>query len=577
MKVNWKVWGAILAVVMLSAGNAPAAEKWMTGDWHQHTFFTDGANPMADLEIDRSARPPKFTILTGKYTNAPPDFVPVREGAIGKNEYKGVIPQGFRYGLDFQVNSEHGGNRGSRDGFGRHRDDSSSHDLSACNWIELLRDQFPAKEIMYGREWNVPGHEHASTGIILDCEKAIAEFEYRFDHLATDAAGKGRVTGLRWSGKIPSSAYTAANGYPDYSSVLGLNAPHNRAIAGLEWLNDNHPTSSWVHPAHIERAGCGVGGYAIAALRDMNDTAPAVFFGFEGMPGYQKAGNRGGFGPKACGGGTYGGAGAYIAAIGGVWDNLLADGRRVFNFVSSDFHRTLDGFYPGEYAKTYVKVKDNARKDGTYTQQDIVDAMRSGNAFAVHGDLISELDFQVLPESPSCSRGATMGETLTARKGSMITVLIRFKSPAVNHNADVPVVHHVQLIQGKVNSLKAGKFMADGVTPNPAFNAVDGTVAGIVATFDNDAAASGAKWTTDTDGYVVMTFTVPKVRNDMFFRIRGTSLGYGVSVKDAAGRTIYGTDASGSPLLNTPGTNSAAHAWKDLWFYSNPIFVKVKS
>jgi hypothetical protein len=69
---------------------------------------------------------------------------------------------------------------------------------------------------------------------------------------------------------------------------------------------------------------------------------------------------------------------------------------------------------------------------------------------------------------------------------------------------------------------------------------------------------------------------VPSVENDLFFRIRGTNLGYGVHVKDAANKTIYGTDASGSPLLNTPGTNNAAQARKDLWFYSNPIFVKAE-
>ncbi len=108
------------------------------------------------------------------------------------------------------------------------------------------------------------------------------------------------------------------------------------------------------------------------------------------------------------------------------------------------------------------------------------------------------------------------------------------------------------------------------MTPNPAYNAIDNTVANIVETF------GASSWSTDAEGFTTMTFTVPHVRNDMFFRIRGTNLGYGIEVKDANNRIIYGTDNDGSPLINTPGTNNADMVWKDLWFYSNPVFVYVK-
>ena len=111
-------------------------ERWMTGDWHQHTFFTDGSNFMGDVEIDNSVTPPSFKILTHKYTNAAPDFTPVRN-TTGKNEYKGGMAQGFRYGLDFQANSEHGGNRGSRDGFGRFWVDPVYYPMGVAN-IPLL-------------------------------------------------------------------------------------------------------------------------------------------------------------------------------------------------------------------------------------------------------------------------------------------------------------------------------------------------------------------------------------------------------------------------------------------------------
>jgi hypothetical protein len=658
MKVKTTICAAVIGVAMLSAGNAPAVEKWITGDWHQHSTFTDGSNIMGDLEIDKSTTPPTFTILKHKYTHASPDFAPVREGAAGKNEYKGVIPQGFRYGLDFQANSEHGGNRGARDGFGRYwvaiapdlsfyppaanipllgvnatysnTCDFNNVDSPGCSspahkimwrwqelfasvnpnvyispfdWITTLRHQYPDKKILTGMEWNVPGHEHASSGCLENDGKCIAEFEYLFDRDDADTIGPASVAGLNWTGKILNANYTAANNYADYKATLGLNTYHNKAIDGLTWLNANHPNTSWVNPAHIERAGCGVWnsatskwdnggadgatrsvGYSMAALRDMNDTAPTVFFGFEGMPGHQKASNRGEVSGTSCGGGTFGGAGTYIATVSGVWDNLLADGRKIFNFVSSDFHMTQDDFYPGEYAKTYVKVKYGTEKDGDddrkgkddnekgdhdrYTQQDILNAMRSGNSYAVHGDLIDRLDFKVVSQAHHGNKAATMGETLSVKKGDRVSVQIRFKSPTTpNNNGDIPVVHHVQLIQGRVNPTKAGKL--ENGLPNPAFNSVDQSVAGIVAAFDANS------WTTDAHGYTTMTFNVGPVVGDMFFRIRGTNLGYGVNVVDASNKTIYGTDNTGSPLLNTPGTNSAAQAWKDLWFYSNPIFVKV--
>ncbi len=311
----------------------------------------------------------------------------------------------------------------------------------------------------------------------------------------------------------------------------------------------------------------------------MNDNGPDVAFGFEGVPGHDKGPNRGEFGANACGGGTYGGAGIYIARVGGLWDNLLADGRRFFTFDNSDFHD--DGtnagidFWPGQYEKTYIRVKD-ADLDGVFTQEDVINGMRSGNSFSVHGDLINELDFRVFHgnsvKSQGGSNSATMGETLSVGRGEAITVQIRFRSPRSNNCATCPPpsVHHVQLIQGRINDTKAAKFLADGVTPNPAFNAVDNTVASVVQTFD------AGSWTTDADGHTTMTFAVPHVRHGMYFRIRGTNLGYGYEVRDTQNRIVYGTDAGGNPLLNTPGASNEQAAWADLWFYSNPVFVSAK-
>lgn len=599
--LSLKLGAAALALSLtlagpVSAGQKKITEKWMTGDIHQHTYFTDGSYPMNDLAAPDLIAPQAVSDPTGLYR-------------------KGVMPQGFRFGLDFQANSEHGG-KFTRDGFGRAWNTYSSSPvigdgasttqtnmwrwqslvsptdipgyagpsyMGAYDWIRGIRENYPDQLIMTGMEWNPPGHEHCTTGIIADSALPIAEFEYRFDRRdedGTTTTDTAHVMG--WDQKRLNGSYTA----PDYSSVLGLNPQHEKTMDGVRWMQNNYPTSGWIIPAHVERAGCGVGAWSIASFRDMNDVGPTVAFGFEGIPGHEKSSNRGELGPGACGGGSYGGTGIYVAKVGGVWDNLLADGRRFYNFASSDFHNDAGAdFWPGEYLKTYVKVRDE-NGDGIYGPEEVLKGLRSGNVFSVHGDIISALDFKVFHGASFKNRAqnnfATMGETLSLKSGDKLTVQIRFKTPAANNceagvNASAnyvcqpPRVHHVQLIQGRVNSNKASKLLADGITPNPAFNAVDTTVARVVQTFD------ASSWTTDKEGYTTMRYIVPSVTENMFFRIRGTNLEYNVVKKDLTGtKIVYGTDGEGNPLINTPGTSNADMAWDDLWFYSNPIFVEIR-
>lgn len=105
---------------------------------------------------------------------------------------------------------------------------------------------------------------------------------------------------------------------------------------------------AWVIPAHVERARS----YHIEDFRNWMDAGPDVAYGMEGAPGHQTSGDRG-FGRNALGGGTYGGTGFFVATVGGLWGGMLAEGRRFFNFASSDFHDhwSMGGsdFWPGEY------------------------------------------------------------------------------------------------------------------------------------------------------------------------------------------------------------------------------------
>ena len=76
-----------------------------------------------------------------------------------------------------------------------------------------------------------------------------------------------------------------------------------------------HPEASYYIPAHLERAGPfnpdGNNGFNVEHLRNFNNAAPRIAFGFESMPGHQAQEDRGGYGTGAAGGGTFGGTGAY--------------------------------------------------------------------------------------------------------------------------------------------------------------------------------------------------------------------------------------------------------------------------
>ena len=56
------------------------------------------------------------------------------------------------------------------------------------------RDLYPDKKIFSGLEWNVPAHEHCSTGIVADDASAISAFEFQFDKSDGDKSRIGELT-----------------------------------------------------------------------------------------------------------------------------------------------------------------------------------------------------------------------------------------------------------------------------------------------------------------------------------------------------------------------------------------------
>ena len=549
----------------LSGATGPDKGAWLSGDFHQHTYYTDGSTTF--------------------------DFVMSKD-----NEF----------GLDWWANSEHGGARAT-DGNGNSWNTYSSNPIKGdyastyqvqvsplttpptykpalmARWQSLAeyafpdilqnRALYPAKRIFSGLEWNVPGHEHCSTGIVAKDASAISAFEFQFDKSDADKSRIGEVT--------------------PYGTLAKTNTTHADAVAGCAWMQKQYKPQTgeiakidngWIVFAHIERAGAWdpasqKGGYNIDNFRDFNNAGPDVCFGFEGAPGHQVNNDRGLGNTVNCTadsvctsqdfGGTYGGVGFYSAKVGGLWDALLGEGRRWFNYANSDYHKHYtaggDDFYPGEYQRTWVKVEDTNR-DRDYSLNEIANGLRSGNAYFVHGDLINHLEFT----ARSRFQQASMGGELTIKDWRWLreplVLTIKFKSPTVNNHGDSPVVDHIDLIAGKIT----GK-----VDPaSEAYTKATNETTKVIATF------TAADWRTDREDYNVITYRIRDLDDSMYFRLRGTNLACVTADETGPATPLPSADyckpLADALVTKNQGIDGAQEAWNDLWFYSNPIFVYLK-
>lgn len=464
------------------------------------------------------------------------------------------------FGLDWWANSEHGGSR-NRDGAGDSWLDTTKYSknpilgdnpgvgnmyrwqsLRDFVYLDILaaRELYPEKRTFSGLEWNVPAHEHCSVGVVSETTGplAISAFEFQFDKSDQDKSRTGEWT--------------------PYGVLSKQNVTHADSVAACACMQDQYEKgfidNAWIIFAHIERAQA----YQIEHFRDFNNAAPDICFGFEGAPGHQVNSERGfGRAPGEAYGGAYGGVGSFSAQVGGLWDTLLGEGRRWFNFANSDYHQHWtvggDDFYPGEYQKTFVYAKDSDR-DGEFSLNEIADGLRSGNAYFVHGDLIDALDFAAYGQRDK----AVMGEAMHLRnqrwRREPVVITIRFKSPAVNNHGDTPTVDHIDLIAGRIT----GKIAPE----SPDYTRATNDTARVVATF------TARDWKVDREGYNVITYRIKDLDGSTYFRLRGTNLPV---------NTPNETDAQGNPLSDflaaNLGLDGAEEAWVDLWFYSNPIFV----
>ena len=400
------------------------------------------------------------------------------------------------------------------------------------------------------------GLDHASVGIVGSNSDAVPidaihQFEWLYsydttaDRFSSDEADK-------W-GERPTKEE--------------LKSDKNKTYEAIEWLKNDYP-ESFVLPNHPSRHnGSDSGVVTIEDLRKLNDIAPDIVFGMEGMPGNQMAasGNRSELVD------IYGGADVMISQVGGIWDALLGEGRHFWNFTNSDFHFKVSsnrayssGYWPSEYSRNYTWVEGDSFKD-------VVDGMRSGKSFSVYGDLIDALEFT----ASGSGMKAEMGEDLQMSEGDTTTLTIRFKSPEKNNYAPITEhessvtnqvkVDHVDLISGEVTGRIDESEYANNTT---------NATTKIVKRFTE------ADWgQPDAEGYYNIKYTVPADTN-RYYRLRGTNLGVNVEGYTKDGEPLqdhsYDYEGIATAAENEERFNQINDRnYTSMWFYSNPIFVNV--
>ena len=515
---------ATLAAAPGIAGAAKTSGTYVTGDFHNHTTCSDGSISMQKL-VSKSTDKSDGTfgldwfVQAGHGGNGNRNCTLVEDATLDTPAYPYV--EGYGPKTTWQNTPAEVGGPIQPEG------DVSGTDpnQNMWRWQSIQQYQYPLQEylnakldrpLFMGVESVVAGHEHTSMSVItgqmpaaIDRQKlpktagytaignadGLAQWQYCFDRGNSDTS---RGAANQWDCSVSGSPNS---GSPDWNTTAaklnGANGElgHAKTLEGLKWMDEYHPDASYYVPAHLERAGPfnpnGNNGFNVESLRDFNNTAPQVAFGFETQPGHGASSDRGEYYPvrnnfntdnfpeplkggalvrvDSVGGTTYGGTGVYGALIGGVWDALLGEGRNWWFFASSDWHnrgsfgpddrRSTQDFYPGEYQRDFVMVRhdDNSGKSSKsdkLTPQEIVDGLRSGNSFVASGQLVDRLAFVACIGNPAphgrnesalealalnAARNntdidfegcATMGEKLEVSKGKDIVVAIVVRDPA---------------------------------------------------------------------------------------------------------------------------------------------------
>lgn len=466
-------------------------------------------------------------------------------------------------GLDWIVITDHG-----NEAFAAHSIAPQREDILAA------RERYGDELLLFnGLEWNIPAGEH--TTLMMAPGEGEAELLQEFvDTYDANVVG-------------------ARDGTPAHEAL---------AVDALTFLSravaSGRLADVLVLPNHPARKGID----SPAELRAWQDAAPEVVIGFEGAPGHQAAALPAGMarGRGLYDGGpgehsfegypeesyrTWGGFDWMTATVGGMWDSLLAEGRKWWITTTSDGHQgcgdwvknpvddldqtgysdrpyneagdTFDStgvypppvnagrpvveyssFTPGAYNKTWVGATEVSHRA-------VMEGMRAGRMWVCFGDLIGSLQMTLQVAGNRGNRFAVgMGETLEVKKPTEVELTIVIETAdRVNHAGLLPQLARVDLVLGEITG------------PSEDRDALRAPGTRVVTSWD----------TAGQDGTIELTHRFA-LEHDVYLRIRGTD-----GKRSQPGFHGAEVDPVG-PALDVVGE---VNPWEDLWFYSNPIFARL--
>jgi hypothetical protein len=463
----------------------------------------------------------------------------------GKYRVIDQVRHAAMYGLDWLVITDHGNATHARIGVEKVNPD-----------IVAARAQFRDTLVFQGLEWNIPAAEHGTVFVHPGRDEValLRQFENSFD---------GGVKGATSS--------TPAN---EALAIAGINfladAVRRRTVRDALMLA-NHPARKGIDSPH--------------EIRNWRDAQPHIAVGMEGAPGHQAAGIAapagmgrarglydGSPGPQSFPGyplesyRTFGGFDWMTATVGGLWDSLLAEGKPWWVTANSDSHHVyadtaiagpntnyeangkhtdpvyrggLDlgegDFWPGYYSRTHVGAAE-------CSYAAVMSGIRAGRIWVDHGRLVDGLDVQLRTTGRWDHSSTTLGGVLHARRGSTLELVVTIDlATQPNWAQFVPRLAKVDVIQGDVTGPAADR------------DTIAAPRTKVVKSFDTSSAT----------GTVRLTYPLGRLDRPIYVRLRGTD-----GNRTAPGLLGATVDAAG-PAMDVLGD---ADPWKDLWFYSNPIW-----